>query len=491
MPLQMPLQMPMDTDTMPGTAVELNDVAVSEAMAYYHEWLAFRRHYLRVPGVQAAVFAGDRVVLSTAYGHADVERGIELTTRHLFRIASHSKTFTGTALLQLVESGVLRLDDAVGDWAPYLKDAGSPLAHITIRELLNHTGGLFRDGLDGDFWQLYQEFPDRATIEQTLLAETAAVVPRNDRFKYSNMGYTLLGLVIEAATGRGYAEQLRTEVIDRLGLQDTGPELDPARLQEYAVGYSSLAYADARVPIEHVDTRQMAPATGFFATASDLVTYFSAHFLGDDRLLTDDSKRLMQHGYWSVGSDDERYGLGLSVMRLGERTLIGHGGGFPGHITSSVADPAGRLAVSVLTNAIDGPARGLAQAGVRLVDLAHGTKAVTRQRDDLARFTGRFANLWGVVDIALLGRRLFLVSPTADNPAEDVTELEVVDDHTLRVASGPGYGSFGEPFRYRFRMDGSVESVRGESANTLTPLETFTLPGRVTIAALVDPAGRD
>ena len=442
-----------------------------------------------MPGVQAAVFAGDQSVLSTAYGHADVERGIELTTRHLFRIASHSKTFTGTRCCSSSSPVCCALTTP---WVlGSVPEGAAPLAHITIRELLNHTGGLFRDGLDGDFWQLYQEFPDRATIEQTLLAETAAVVPRNDRFKYSNMGYTLLGLVIEAATGRGYAEQLRTEVIDRLGLQDTGPELDPARLQEYAVGYSSLAYADARVPIEHVDTRQMAPATGFFATASDLVTYFSAHFLGDDRLLTDDSKRLMQHGYWSVGSDDERYGLGLSVMRLGERTLIGHGGGFPGHITSSVADPAGRLAVSVLTNAIDGPARGLAQAGVRLVDLAHGTKAVTRQRDDLARFIGRFANLWGVVDVALLGRRLFLVSPTADNPAEDVTELEVVDDHTLRVASGPGYGSFGEPFRYRFRMDGSVESVRGESANTLTPLETFTLPGRVTIAALVDPAGRD
>jgi CubicO group peptidase (beta-lactamase class C family) len=473
------------------TAVALDDGAVREAMTYYDSWLAFRRNYLRVPGVQAAVFAGDRVVLDSAYGQADVERGIEMTTRHLFRIASHSKTFTATAVLRLVESGVLRLDDTVGAWVPYLEDAGSPLARITIRELLNHTGGVFRDGPDGDFWQLYRGFPDGDTLRETLLTDEASVLPRNDRFKYSNMGYTLLGLVIEAGTGRGYAEQLRTDVLDRLGLRDTGPELDPARVGEYAVGYSALAYAEKRVPIDHVDTRAMAAATGFFATASDLVTYFSAHFLGSDLLLTDDSKRLMQHGSWSVDSGEDRYGLGLSVTTIGERTLIGHGGGFPGHITSSVADTTGRLAISVLTNAIDGPARELAHAGVRLVDLAHTTKAVTRPRDDLGRFTGRFASLWGVVDVALLGRRLFLISPTAEDPAEDVAELEVVDDRTVKVASGPGYGSFGEPFRYRFGPDGSVESIRGESATTLTPLRTFVLPATVTVPGLVDRARRD
>ena len=115
------------------------------------------------------------------------------------------------------------------------------------------------------------------------------------------------------------------------------------------------------MPIEHVDTRAMAPATGFYSTASDLVTYFSAHFLGDDRLLTDVSKHQMQQSLWEVGAPDRRYGLGMGVQAIGARAVVGHNGGFPGHITSSVADPVGRLAVSVLTNAVDGPADALTQ----------------------------------------------------------------------------------------------------------------------------------
>jgi D-alanyl-D-alanine carboxypeptidase len=90
---------------------------------------------------------------------------------------------------------------------------------------------------------------------------------------------------------------------------------------------------------------------------------------------------------------------------------------------------------------------------------------------DGARFAGRFASLWGVLDVALLDGRLFALNPMIANPADDPTALEVVDDTTLKMVSGPGGGSIGEPMRYEFAPDGSIRSVRGSSAMTMRPFE--------------------
>ncbi len=459
------------TDTKPLPDQE----SIDEALAYFDSLLAFRQVFSRIPGIQAAVFARDRIVLSTAHGQADVEAAVPLTTSHLFRIASHSKTFTATAILQLVGAGRLRLDDTAGSRVRWLE--GSDAGALTVREMLAHASGLYRDSLDGDFWQLVGPFPDAARLREILLDPAAPVIPANERFKYSNIAYSLLGLVIEAVTGASYAEAVTTGIIAPLGLRDVGPEYDPRRAGEYATGYSSLAYAQKRSPIDHVDTRAMASATGFYSTAADLVTYFSAHFLGDERLLPDAAKRQMQHPGWKVGSGDLQYGLGLAVTTVGEREMIGHGGGYPGHITNSVVDTHAGLAVSVLTNCIDGPAEALAHTAVKLIDLAG-----SRPRGDAAlpaRFVGRYAGLWGVVDIALLGGRLYQIHPTAVDPTADAAELVLLDDHTLRVAGGGGYESYGERYRFTFDPEGGVTSVRAGSATTLYPLEKYAVPERV------------
>ncbi|MEU4287518.1 serine hydrolase domain-containing protein [Kribbella sp. NPDC026596] len=451
--------------------------SLTEALAYYDSWLAFNQRYQRVPGVQAAVYAGEGIAFSAAYGFADVENAVPLTEQHLFRIASHSKTFTATAVFQLVEQGRLRLDDKASQHVTEIVD--TPLGERTIRELLAHAGGITRDSQAADWWQLETSFPDRDELLAVLRQESSAVLPENDRFKYSNIGYGLLGLVVEAAAGTSYNSYVQTAIVDKLGLSGLGPELDPARLGEYAAGYSALAYADQRVPIEHVDTRALASATGFFGNARDLVTYFSAHLPGDDRLLTDKSKREMQHPLWKTGKEDgPRYGLGLQVTKVGDREVFGHAGGYPGHITKTFVDGERRLAVSVLTNAIDGPATSLAEAALKLIDLA--TSEDRGAADGLGRFTGRFANLWGVTDIVVLGGRLYAIDPTSPDPAAEPTTLEP-DGDNLRVTGGSGYGSYGETYRYTFDADGKPESVRGSSGLLSLPIDTFTLPTRVTV----------
>ncbi len=144
----------------------------------------------------------------------------------------------------------------------------------------------------------------------------------------------------------------------------------PTSAGDHATGYTAFAYAEHRLPIGHVATGAMAPATGFSSTATDLVRWAAAHFLGDSRVLSDDAKRRMQRTEWPVEGAASSYGLGLAIAEPGGRRVLGHGGGFPGFITQTWFDPVERVAVAVLTNAIDGPAEPLATAAMRTVDLA-------------------------------------------------------------------------------------------------------------------------
>src|SRR5918995_4779475 len=112
--------------------------AVLDAAEYFDDFLELRRRLDRVPGVQAALLHDGEVVGSIAHGEAALG-GAALTTDHRFRIASHSKTFTATAVVQLAERGRLRLDDTVATWLPHLGSAGVGAA--TLRELLAHGAG--------------------------------------------------------------------------------------------------------------------------------------------------------------------------------------------------------------------------------------------------------------------------------------------------------------------------------------------------------------
>lgn len=464
--------------------------AVADACRYFDSWLAFRQTYERVPGVQAAVLHVDSVVMSVAHGLADVERDVALTPRHLFRIASHSKTFTATAIMQLVEQQALRLDDPIARWLPHL--GGAPIEQVTLRELLSHAGGVVRDGWNGDFWQLAHPFPDVGQLQQISL-DDAAVVPRNERFKYSNVGYSLLGQVVTVASGQAYEQYVDEHIIKPLQLADTGPELDPGRAGDYAAGYSALSYAGHRRPIDHIGTGAMASATGFYSTASDVVRYASAHFHGDDRLVSDDAKRMMQRTEWEVeGTAGTAYGLGFAIATIGGRRMLGHGGGYPGHITRTYFDPVDQLAVSVLTNAIDGPALVLATAGVRLIDLAlEQADTAPHVLESPERFRGRFANLWGVFDIVDLGGRLYQIDPTQPDPVVGAAHLAVVDERTLRLARTTGYGSFGERLEFEHAADGSITSVRGGSGLTSYPIAVMaaTIAGCDRVRVATPPGG--
>jgi D-alanyl-D-alanine carboxypeptidase len=434
---------------------------LDRALSYVDSWLRWRCPRADLPGCAAAVGWRGKLVFSSAYGYADVEGGRRLEPDHVFRIASHSKTFTATAVMQLAEQGLVVLDNPVADHLEWLgAHSDRRFREVTVRQLLSHGAGVIRDGLDADFWQLGRRFPSARQLRDEVL-DAQLVIDPNTAMKYSNFGYGLLGMVIEAASGQSFAAYVDQHICRPLGLASTAAEPTPRLAARGVTGYTRREAGGGRRPIPAIDTRALAPATGFASTAEDLCRYFGAHFVGSKVLLADASKREMQRVQWHAlrpgPGIEQDYGLGLQLETVRDHTTFGHSGGFPGHITRTFADARGKLVVSVLTNCIDGPASDIGRGILRVVD-AFGAHPGASPRA-IRRFEGRYVNLFNAVDLVASGTGALATDPNSWNPFEDPDRLEPASAAALRVADGGSFGSTGELVEFDLE-GGEVRSVR-------------------------------
>ncbi len=369
--------------------------------------------------------------------------------------------FTATAVMQLVETGKIRLDDRVSAYIPWFKsNKDSRLAKVTIRQLLSHGSGFIRDGEECDYWQLLEPFPSGVSF-RSQVTEGRVVYEVNERLKYSNYGFTALGFVIQKASGKSYNQYVSDHIVKPLRMRTTGPELDERSRQSLAVGYSRRVYGEARRPLPHVSTHAMSSATGFYSSVEDLFRFGDALSFGNKTILSDDSKREMQRIHYQAEGDEEDkyYGLGMGIRKIGERKLVGHSGGFPGFATNTRIDPEERLVIVALTNAIDVPADGITQSMVEIINFFQD-KAGAKQNRELDRYTGRFHAMWGTIDVIRAADKLYAVWPTARSPFQQPTELEVKSKTRLLIKKGNPYDSIGEDVTYRFDSTGKPRSIR-------------------------------
>lgn len=440
--------------------------SLDRALSYVDSWLRWRCPRAGIPGCAVAVAWRGEVLFAGAYGHADVETRRKLDTDAVFRVASHSKTFTATAIMQLAERDLLELDDRVVrhlDWLAAHADRRA--REITLRQLLSHGAGVIRDGLDADYWQLGRRFPTARQFREEVL-EAELVTDPNVAMKYSNFGYGLLGMVVERVSGAPFAAYVEERIAGPLGLTSTAAEPTPGLSARCVTGYTRRGVDGERQAIPAVDTRALAPATGFASTVEDLCAYFSAHFVGSRKLLSDASKREMQRVHWRAlrpaPGIQQDYGLGLQLETVGAHHTFGHSGGFPGHVTRTFADPADRLVVTVLTNCIDGPASDIGRGVVKVIDAFAGRPTAPPRA--MRRLEGRYVNLFGVVDLVALGTAPLAANPESWNPFEDPDRLEPLGPTTLRVADGGSFGSTGELVDFEVEQ-GEVRSVRWTGAS--------------------------
>lgn len=441
------------------------------ALEYADRWLAYRRWRLRIPGVQVAVRVGGTLVLDSAHGTADEATGEALSTRHRFRIASHSKSLAALATMRLVEDGCVRLDDEAQQHVPAL--AGTDAGALLVRELVSHGGGAVRDGDDVAHWHLAADFPDAERL-LALARSGVARIPASTEFKYSNIGFGLLALVVEAVTGSSYADALESLVLAPLGLSATSADLPsdppadvgPLVTGPLVTGHGALHSEAARAALGSPATGALAAATGAVSTAAELTDLLRTVTDADDRLLAPASRRRMRQQLWSTTGRDGSsagYGLGLMLREIEGRTWVGHGGAWTGQATRTLVDAERDVVVSVLTNAIDGAAEELAVGVARIVSTAlDPVEAPDDEALALARsFEGTFSSIWGRVDVVELGGRLLAIAPTAADPLQAVDVLTPEGADRVRIAAATGMGSGHEHATAERDADGRLARWRG------------------------------
>jgi CubicO group peptidase (beta-lactamase class C family) len=296
----------------------------------------------------AVVLARDgKILLSAAYGLADRDKKIANTPATRFRIGSMNKMFTGTAVLQLVQAGKVRLEDPVGK---YLADYPNKdvAAKVTIHHLLTHTGGT------GDiFGPLHQKhrLELRALHDYVKLYGSRGLeFEPGARFAYSNYGMVLAGLIVEKASGMAYHEYVREHVFKPAGMTRSGAPAEDEVVADRSVGYIKAEGGRWR---PNVDT--LAPvatsAGGGISTAEDLAQF--AFALMSRKLLDVAHTELLTTGKVEAGGGQYAYGFDDATVD-GLRSF-GHGGGAPGMNGDLRIYPSTGYVIAVLSN-LDPPA---------------------------------------------------------------------------------------------------------------------------------------
>ncbi|TAF49605.1 MAG: class A beta-lactamase-related serine hydrolase, partial [Sphingobacteriia bacterium] len=324
-----------------------------------------------IPGYAFGLVYKGELLGKWASGYANLDTKTPASTTTMFRIASMSKSFTALAILRLRDEGKIKLDDPVATYVPALQNQGltADAAPITIRDLLTHSAGFPEDNPWGDR-QLEDKAEDLLALLQSGVSFSTAT---GTAYEYSNLGYALLGLIIEKTTGLNYGEYIRTHVWKRLGMQAAW-EFSLVPKNQLALGYRWEKNQWVQQPLLHDGI--YGAMGGMITSVESFAPYMALH-LGawpprdeaGSAYFNRSSIREMQQAWrfnnlnpsFKYGSGPtcpkvSAYGYGLRIdTDCQQRTFVGHSGGLPGFGSNWNILPAHGLGVVLLANATYAP----------------------------------------------------------------------------------------------------------------------------------------
>lgn len=307
-----------------------------------------------VRGTSAAVILADGREWRGTAGLS--EPGVPVDPSMRLGIGSISKNITAALLVRLTEQGKLSLDDPIGRWLP-------PITHvdpaITVRQLLNHTSGVFDlTDFPGYRDSILADVSAKWTPQRTLRLLQAPLFPRGTGWSYSNSNYQLAGLVAEAVMQRPVHDGVRTELLTPLSLSSLFLDQAESPTGPLATGWVGGTFNVMPTRTSTYSAAWMAGA--YFSTARDLAKWWQDLMTG--RVVNATSLAAMM-----TTAGPEGYGLGVVRRALGGRTIWSHSGEIRGFSSVALHDPAKRASIVVLINENPGPAIGVAGALLTIV----------------------------------------------------------------------------------------------------------------------------
>ncbi|WIG24773.1 serine hydrolase domain-containing protein [Bacillus toyonensis] len=288
-----------------------------------------------------------------AAGVADLSTKKPMKTDFRFRIASVTKTFTATVVLQLAGENRLNLDDSIEKWLPgVIQGNGYDGNQITIRQILNHTSGIveYARSKEIDFFTNTKKSFTAEELVKIGLSMPPEFAPGKG-WSYSNTGYVLLGILIEKVTGNSYAEEIENRIIEPLELSNTflpgNSSVIPGT--KHARGYLQPDGASELKDVTYYNPSIGSSAGDMISTADDLNKFFSS-LLGGKLLKEQQLKQMLTTVPTGI-AETGGYGLGIYETKLPNGVSIwGHSGGIPGFSTFAGGTLGGKHTLAVNLN---------------------------------------------------------------------------------------------------------------------------------------------
>jgi CubicO group peptidase (beta-lactamase class C family) len=446
--------------------------AAAGATEFEGKLASFVRENRLYAGV-AAVVHGDELAWSGAYGLADAASGRQASAGDLFRIASITKTVTGTAILQLRDAGTLDLDEPATRWLPELTGSasGDGMRAVTIRRLLSHESGLASQPPGTDFLAESPVYEGAAGRTLARAAEICTAIPPSHQPKYSNLGYELLGEIVQRASGVPYPQYVAERILAPLGMTSTAFEpLGPELAAGCVTGYSPRVFSDELAPAPSMPP--LWAEGGLWSAAGDLARWLSFQLsayagepgeAAEPPVLAAATLREM-HKPRYLGDEEWSYAIGISWMAVRKEkvTWIHHSGGLPGFTSLACFDRATRVGAIALLNGsgpVDDLAFGLGTMARELVQAAPPGPArlPAPVPDDLRPLLGLYVppdQSWQTRIEWRDGKLMFV---EGDSPAERIVLERGREPGTFSVA--PGSALAGEPVVFHRGPGGAVISM--------------------------------
>ena len=272
-------------------------------------------------GIVLVSVKGD-IVYKSAVGYANLEDSIPNTCNSKFRIASFTKPFTSMLILQLVEEGVIKLDDKLIEYLPEFTVAGGD--KITIRQLLTHRAGITGHSRISNLIEIEQQYYTRRDFLELIMLYDLIYEPGKGS-EYSNFGYGLLALLIEQVTGKSYDEEMFEKICKPAGMNNTLSDITEMPIENRAIGYTH-DYFTGLEEASYLDMSFCLGAGQLLSTVEDLYLFDQA--LYTDKLISDKSKDL----FFNVcGWRKTKYNFGSGSKRIVCNNLEGSINGFQSH----------------------------------------------------------------------------------------------------------------------------------------------------------------